>query len=188
MLDVLGGVFIFVAAVAIGTAIVIAIFSGVMMMISDPDIEETVLLTSAFPGETLVDYHVCNACLKDAKVNRLSGLMLNAMGSGPETDAVLGLIRKLSGGLWVGGRVFLTSHRIVFWPNRINRAVHEELGEVAIALEDVKSVKTRFGLVTRIVEIETEAGSLAVRLYRAKAFAQAVEEARKTQASPGATT
>jgi hypothetical protein len=70
--------------------------------------------------------------------------------------------------------VFLTTHRIVFVPNAMNRAVHRNLETVVVDLKDVTEVSERFGLVTRIVEIKTRASTFAIRAYDVRAFADQV--------------
>lgn len=135
-------------------------------------------LTSGAPGETVIETRVANACLADAEPNALFRYVMDATGASKGADPALELIRKMSGGLWVGGRVFLTSHRIVFLPNALNRAVHKELPVIAFRLADVTGVATRFGFVTNIADFATPAGLLTVRAYGMKAFAEKVVAAQ----------
>jgi hypothetical protein len=162
--------------------VVIGLMSLALGRIAKPKGDEIRVFTSSAPGETIVDFRICNACLPDARPNQFATLALNAMGA-DGIEGVFALIRKMTGGLWVGGRVILTSHRVIFAPNAMNRAVHESLSMIAIRLRDVTEVKDRFGVGSRIIDIATPEGSLAVRTPRAVAFRDAIRQARTRSVS-----
>ena len=167
-----------VVLVLVVTVVVILAISAVLAATSRPTGNVLAFLTSGAPGERVVDWRTCNACLKDAEPNRL-GRFVMLKGPVEATAAmVLRAVKRMMGGLWVGGRVFLTTRRVVFMPNALNRALHNSLSVVVVNLDEVTEVVTRFGLLTRIVDIRTGEGTLTVRGYAMKKFARAVDEAR----------
>jgi hypothetical protein len=135
-------------------------------------------LTSSVPGESILDTRVANACLADAEPNALSELIMMATDAGVGTDATIGLIRKMSGGLWVGGRVFITSHRVVFIPNGMNRALHKALPVIAFRLSDITEANMRFGMVTKIADVSTKTGTLTIRAFDMNGFVMKLNAAR----------
>ncbi len=161
--------------------VVLGGISLVAALRGQPDEAETAFLTSGFPGERLIRVQVCNACITDAEIDDMAGLVLKALGAAEAAALSFEAIRSLTGGLWVGGRVGLTSHRVMFLPNAMNRAVHRDVEIIALRLEDVVAVRDRFGVLTRIVDFETAAGTLTVRVYKARRFLRAVEAAREAR-------
>jgi hypothetical protein len=162
--------------------LVIALMSVALGSIAKPKGDEVRLFTSSAPGETILDYRICNACLRDARPNQFASLALNAMGA-DGIEGVFALIKKMTGGLWVGGRTILTSHRVIFAPNAMNKAVHESLSMIALRLRDVTEVNDRFAVGSRIIDITTPDGSLTVRVPRAVAFRDAIRQARMQSVS-----
>lgn len=159
------------AILVVTIVVVLGGLSLVLHATSKPSDEELRVLTSSHAGESVVAYRVCNALIGDA-VADLKGAAPN--GLGPAISHALNWTARRAGGLWVGGRVFLTTHRIVFVPNAMNRAVHRNLETVVVDLKDVTEVSERFGLVTRVVEIKTRASTFAIRAYDVRAFADQV--------------
>ena len=126
--------------------------------------------------DAVVEKRLANALFKQAKI---SDLAAKALGSGGA--AGLGAVEKLMGCLWVGGTAYLTPTTVEFHPNAINKLAHKDPEDlsVAIPLASVAGVTRRFGLGTKIIDIETEAGVLSVRCYKSLTFAQAIGDAVK---------
>ena len=107
---------------------------------------------------------------------------------GDRTSTVLGpggrlgtaAVKKLMGGLWVGGTVYLTDSAVEFHPNGLNRAVHKDPDalSVVLPLRSITAIDTRFGVMTKIIDIKTAIGTLSVRCYGAESFAKKIETAR----------
>jgi hypothetical protein len=161
------------------TVVVIAGISFFLSATSQPKGSDLEFLQSSVPEERLVDYRVCNAIIKNAEPKLFVDLAMLATGIDDVAGLTLKLMKKMAGGLWVGGRAFLTTHRVVFMPNALNRAVQDGLAVVAVRLEDVTGVRERFGFVTRILDIETRAGALTIRCLRASQFGSAIEAERQ---------
>ncbi|MFF2494291.1 hypothetical protein [Agromyces sp. NPDC058064] len=91
---------------------------------------------------------------------------------------VLGAFRSAWGGLWVGGRVRLTTEAVSFAANGLNRMVQSGTLDVSVPLADIIGVDVLPGFITRIVAITTPDVTLKVRCYGAARFAEAVLAAR----------
>lgn len=85
------------------------------------------------------------------------------------------------GGLWVGGRLVLTSSRLTFAPNAANRAVHTQLPEVSVELNAIRSVTLLPGLITKIIFVEADDQSVRFRCFGAASVAERIREAARAQ-------
>lgn len=109
----------------------------------------------------------------------LAGIALEQAGAAPGSVGwVLERYRRRWGGLWVGGRVTLSTARVAFSPNAMNRAVLSGAIDVDIPLVEIVQVEVLPGVVTKIVAIRTMGGVLKVRCYGAPSLAKAIEDAR----------
>jgi len=109
---------------------------------------------------------IANALVEDAE-SHISSLV-----------PVLSAFRAVWGGLWVGGRVTLTSASVSFAANTMNRIAQSGTLDVSIPLKQVTDVEVLPGLFTNIVAISTSDRVLKVRCYWARRFADAVIAAR----------
>lgn len=109
---------------------------------------------------------IANALIEDAE-GRTSGVL-----------PVLSAFRAVWGGLWVGGRVTLTSDAVSFSANTLNRVAQSGTLDVSVPLTQVTDVEVLPGFFTNIVAISTAERVLKVRCYRARRFADAVIAAR----------
>lgn len=118
---------------------------------------------------------MANALMKDAEITDRGQSLL-----GPGGRLGTNAVKKLMGGLWVGGTVYLTEDAVEFHPNGLNRVVHKDPDSlsVVIPLRGITSVGTRFGIATQIIDIKTAIGTLSVRCYGAPGFAKKIEAAR----------
>lgn len=93
---------------------------------------------------------------------------------------VLGFFSRIHGGLWLGGTITLTPRELSFRPNGMNRALHTNASDITVPLERVVEVTDRFGILTRIVDVKSDDGSvLTFRCFGAPALAQKIEDAVK---------
>lgn len=117
----------------------------------------------------IIERRAANALIPEAVA---SGLM-------PPVRLSVELVRALNRGLWVGGEAQLTSSALVFRPNALNKFFHDDPDglEVIVPLRKIVAVRVRAGFVTDIIHIETTAGQLSIRCFKAKQFAQKIETA-----------
>jgi hypothetical protein len=85
--------------------------------------------------------------------------------------------RQRHGGLWVGGRLTLTSAELSFVPNAANRLVHDGDPSVAIPLSAIRQVDIEPGVVTKIVAVTWTGGVARFRCYKAAIFADQIRAA-----------
>jgi len=125
--------------------------------------------------ENVIARKLANALMKDAEIGDRTQSLLGA-GGRLGTNA----IKKLMGGLWVGGTAYLTKDAVEFHPNGLNRAIHKdpESLSVVIPLRGITDVETRFGIGTQIIDIKTAIGTLSIRCYGAPGFAKKINAAR----------
>lgn len=118
---------------------------------------------------------MANALMKDAEIGDRTQMIL-----GPGGRLGTNAVKKLMGGLWVGGTAYLTSDAVEFQPNGLNRAMHKdpESLSVILPLRSITAVETRFGIATQIIDIKTAIGTLSIRCYGAKGFADKINAAR----------
>ncbi len=161
----------------VAIVVVLGVISLIGVAVAKPKGADLALFTSSAPNETVLKYWVANAVINEAEPNAFAKLIFNATGAAGE-DIILAAVKKFAGGTWVGGRLVLTTHRVVFMPNRMNTALQKNLRVIALRLADITDVQSRFGMVTRIVDIRTAAGALSVRSSGTKAMIAAINEAR----------
>ena len=125
--------------------------------------------------DNIIARKLANALMKDAEIGDQTS---RVMGAGGRLGTAA--VKKLMGGLWVGGTAYLTEDAVEFHPNGLNRAVHKdpESLSVVLPLRGITSVETRFGMMTQIIDIKTAIGTLSIRCFGADGFAKKIEKAR----------
>lgn len=101
---------------------------------------------------------------------------------------VASALRSAWGGLWVGGRVTLTTETVSFSANTLNRIAQSGTHDVSVPLTRITDVDVLSGFFTRIVAITTPEFVFKVRCYRAARFAEAILAARDRLAEHGGDT
>jgi len=122
------------------------------------------------PDLDVIEKKVCNAFYKDDQLATLG------YSSG---DLGLELVRYFMGGLWLGGNVYLTSTKVIFELNALNKLFHSGNYGVEISLVDISQVivvKPALGF--KIVQLMIPQGDFKIRVKRAKEFASLIEETR----------
>jgi hypothetical protein len=87
------------------------------------------------------------------------------------------------GGLWVGGRVTLTTQRLAFHPNGVNRALQTGSLDVDIPLSAVLDVEVQPGFLTKIIAVRTHQSIIKLRCFGAIALAGQISTAAKSSGS-----
>lgn len=118
---------------------------------------------------TVLAWKYANAQMPKAMPSRLAS---NFVGAG---GRYAGELYRNKGGLWVGGKMILTPHELIFEPNSMNRALHEGEIDRTIPLVGVVQVTDRFGWFSRIVDVLTDDGTVfTFRCYGARSFAERI--------------
>lgn len=104
----------------------------------------------------------CNAFSTDAAPLNL-GWGIRLAGS-----AAADRYKRNHGGLWVGGKFTATTEWLVFAPNGLNAAFHNNVGQVQVHVSEVHSIHLESAWITDIVVIRHARGELKVRCYGAR--------------------
>ena len=171
---------------AAAIALLLWFVSKTMIGDGTPDAAQRDFLTSSAADETIVSWHVCNALVHDAQASFFTNVLdaarharhvtgtahVPGAGAGQIT---LDAMKAFSGGLWVGGTVYLTSHRIVFLPNSLNRAFLDKPVAIETALTELKSVYGEKGWLQNHAWITAHAGTIKLRFRAASEFVTEVK-------------
>jgi hypothetical protein len=85
---------------------------------------------------------------------------------------------KRYGYIWLAGTATLTPQALSFAPNRFNRALYDNVGDVVLPLARVADVAERFGVLASIVDVRLDDGSVfSFRCFGAKPFARSIASA-----------
>lgn len=85
--------------------------------------------------------------------------------------------RKRSGGLWVGGKAYLTTTQLRFEPNKLNRAAHTNDTAMELALSGIRAVSVERAIGMKIVVLSWSGGVAKLRCYGAAKFADQIRTA-----------
>ena len=135
--------------------------------------------TQLLADENVIKSKLSNAMITTAQPNQTFDAITDTFGSAKAARSGIKTAEKLVGGIWVGGRTTLTNLRVIFEPNAFNTALQDGIGTVIIPLKDIIEVRTRWGVLTSIVELQTSDECFAIRCFGAKGFAATVEAARE---------
>jgi len=135
---------------------------------------------SSINGQEVIEKKACNAKIKRATLNStayFASFVTGGLGGAISFAAVTGVLKKMMGGLWVGGNVYLTTKSIIFKPNELNAALQSNVDAVEIPFKDIVSLKKEFGFITGIISINTDSGALKVRCFNASGFMERINKA-----------
>lgn len=176
-METLTSIAVFVVVLVVVLLVVFSLISAGLGAIARPKGGDLEFVTSSAADEAVIEFRVANARLREVEPNMFFGLLAKSLDFDVAAAGSFYLIKKLTGGMWVGGRVILTTHRIIFLPNAMNRAVTRDLQAIALLLSDVTEVSDRFGVGSRIIDVETPGGALTFRCPRSRQFKEAVAQA-----------
>jgi hypothetical protein len=129
----------------------------------------------------IIAKRICNALIKEAEPDLVvAQIVAGGLGVGAGINTVgpvLRLFKKSYGGLWVGGTAVLTEQALSFHPNVLNLALHKGDYSLEIPLKAITDVQDKGGIITKIIEVRTSTGTLAIRCFWAKAFSDAIRAA-----------
>jgi hypothetical protein len=117
----------------------------------------------------IIDTRVANALILDAGLPPAAAAGLELAGLG-KFNSVISAYGRAAGGLWVGGRVILTTGDLSFHPNAANRVMNRGTLDIMIPLAMVASVEVLPAFFTKIVAIRAGGSLIRLRCYGAPAF------------------
>jgi len=136
--------------------------------------------------EEIVKSKLVNFLVADASVNYDTVSDLYAEAERGDVDAVADVLeafRHAYGGLWVGGKVEVTHSVVRLSANALNRVVQEGELDIELPLALVRKVSVEGGFITKIVRLDSDAGSVKFRCFGAKDIASLIEKMTLSTAS-----
>ncbi len=126
------------------------------------------------PDNVIVEKSV-SALLDDVKMARLSKLML-----GMDGQISAALSKKLVGGTWMQGKVFLTREALIFHPSRLNGPFVKNFDELKfeLPLVEIETVRERLGMVGPMLDLVTADETLTIRCLGANKLKAQIDHAR----------
>ncbi|CAI8796552.1 MULTISPECIES: hypothetical protein [Pseudomonas] len=129
-------------------------------------------------SEKIVKSKLVNFLVADVEVNYEEvGEFYDAVGAG-NVDVVAGVMESFKqayGGLWVGGKMVLTKTAVHLNANALNRMVQDGTLDIEIPIGMIRAVANEGGFFTKIIRLDTDAGSVKFRCYGAKEVVALIE-------------
>lgn len=116
-----------------------------------------------------------SALMRDAEVKSGLSFVMNFETLGG-FSIILGIVRMIYGGLWIGGYIILYDQYFEFTPNYLNRVVHNKEENFIVYYNTISSVTTQFGLFTKIIRIDLDDKYQLLRCYGAVDFVKRLNE------------
>ncbi|QKG65571.1 hypothetical protein HP062_08265 [Pseudomonas sp. B14-6] len=120
-----------------------------------------------------------NFLVADAEVNYDNVDDLYSVAEAGNVDAlgdVLEAFKEAYGGLWVGGKMELTQKMVRLSANAMNRLVQDGTLDIELPLAFIRKVTIEGGFMTKIIRLDTGAGSVKFRCFGAKDVAALIEK------------
>ncbi|UZE09611.1 hypothetical protein [Pseudomonas sp. B21-053] len=135
-------------------------------------------------AEEIVKSKWVNFLVADAEVNYgLADDVYSIAGSGNvgALSRVMEAFKQANGGLWVGGKMALTRTSVRLSASALNRLVQEGTLDIDLPLAMIRKVTLEGGFVTKIVRLDTDAGSVKFRCFGARDVAALIEKMTLSQ-------
>lgn len=131
-------------------------------------------------AEQILKTKLVNFLVADAQINRRN---VSAFDNASSLSALMEVFKKVSGGLWVGGKLVVTQSVIRLSANAMNRFVQHGTLDIEVPLALIRKVSVEHGYITKIVRVETDAGTVKFRCFGAKDIAREIERLSVSQTS-----
>jgi hypothetical protein len=130
-------------------------------------------------AEEILKSKLVNFLVADAQINHTNVGHLFSVAESGDVDAlaeVLEAFKEAYGGLWVGGKMVVTQTVVRLSANAMNRVVQEGTLDIELPLALVRKVSVEGGFLTKIVRMDTDAGSVKFRCFGAKDIVSLIEK------------
>jgi hypothetical protein len=130
-------------------------------------------------AEKIVKSKLVNFLVADVEVNHDEiGEFYDDVGAGNVgvLAHVMEAFQHAYGGLWVGGTMVLTRTAIHLNANAMNRLVQDGTLDIEIPIGMIRKVSNEGGFFTKIIRLDTDAGSVKFRCYGAKEVVALIEK------------
>ncbi len=124
--------------------------------------------------EHVIEKRKASALFQDTELG-LAGRML----FGLEGRTGHSIAKKILGGSWITGTVYLTRQALEFHPDFLDAKLHKDADalRMTVPLEAISATEVHQGLATQILDVTAEGTTLSFRCYRANAFVTATQAA-----------
>lgn len=139
--------------------------------------------------ERILKSKLVNFLVADAELNHSNVDDIYCEAGAGDVDALSGVLeafKEAYGGMWVGGKLVLSQTRVRLNANAMNRLVQDGTLDIELPLELIRNVSIEGGFITKIVRLDTDAGSVKFRCYGAKEVASLIEQMILTRVSTSA--
>lgn len=125
--------------------------------------------------EHVIDKRKASALFQDTELGLAARMLF-----GLEGRAGHSIAKRILGGSWISGTVYLTPEALEFHPDFLNAKLHKDADalRITIPLEKISAMEVRQGLATHILDVTAEGATLSFRCYRANGFVAAIKRAR----------
>ncbi|KJZ34071.1 MULTISPECIES: hypothetical protein [Pseudomonas] len=130
-------------------------------------------------AEKILKSKLVNFLVADVEVNYANVSDVYAVAESGDVDVLAGVLeafKEAYGGLWVGGKLEVTPTVVRLNANAMNRLVQDGTLDIELPLAWVRKVSVEGGFVTKIVRLDTDAGSVKFRCFGAKDVASLIEK------------
>ncbi|PWK32970.1 hypothetical protein [Pseudomonas sp. OV226] len=130
-------------------------------------------------AEKILKSKLVNFLMADVEVNYANVSDVYAVAESGDVDVLAGVLeafKEAYGGLWVGGKLEVTPTVVRLNANAMNRLVQDGTLDIELPLAWVRKVSVEGGFMTKIVRLDTDAGSVKFRCFGAKDVASLIEK------------
>jgi hypothetical protein len=130
-------------------------------------------------AEKILKSKLVNFLVADVEVNYANVSDVYAVAESGDVDVLAGVLeafKEAYGGLWVGGKLEVTPTVVRLNANAMNRLVQDGTLDIELPLAWVRKVSVEGGFMTKIVRLDTDAGSVKFRCFGAKDVASLIEK------------
>ncbi|MBC3346375.1 MULTISPECIES: hypothetical protein [Pseudomonas] len=130
-------------------------------------------------AELILKSKLVNFLVADAELNHSYVDDIYYAAEAGDVDAlsdVLEAFKEAYGGLWVGGKLVLSQTMVRLNANVMNRLVQDGTLDIELPLALIRNVSIEGGFITKIVRLDTDAGSVKFRCFGAKEVASLIEQ------------
>lgn len=127
--------------------------------------------------EILID-KLCNAFMPEADASPGAAAVGEAAGAmiGDVVENEIASFRKKHGGLWVGGRIYITTASVTFSVNAMNAKFHSPIPEVRIPLAEIQEVSLEPAFFMDTITVKGGGKELKFKCYGAKKILARIKE------------
>lgn len=115
-----------------------------------------------------------NVLVEDAQLTPLVSWLANYESRG-KFKGLIEVVRRKSGGFWIGGRLDLLPDKVAFCPNTLNEAIIQAAPKIAIYYSEIISLNIQKAFISDILSVATASQTIKFRCRNAQIVARQIE-------------